>query len=118
MIDSRGGKDSEPNRRKARRLLQAQAAERTIDLDRLQETESKRGERGQVLKRFCWPAGIQSRAQIPAEIRRDRQPAHHRTARGGALHRNDRIVGRWIQTDKPRGELHLTPQDTTESWSS
>src|SRR5271163_3982162 len=109
MIDGGGSEDCEPNRQKARRFLQAQSAQSAIELDRFQEPKPTGGEGSQALETFSWLGSIQRRAQISAEITRDRQPAHHRRTGGGGLHRNDRIQWGWTKAywrDAPCSPRH------------
>ena len=55
------------------------------------KAEPMGGERGQAFETLGRLGLSQRRAQILAEIARDRQPVHHRTSRGSGLHRSDRI---------------------------
>ena len=75
----------------ARRFLSAQTRQRAIELDCLQESEPAGGERGEALETIRRLGSSQRRAEIRAEIPRDRQPVHHRTTRGSGLHGRDRI---------------------------
>ena len=71
MIDGRGGEDGEPDRLKARRFLQAEARERAIELDGLQEGEPMGGERGQAFETI----GRLGSSQRCAQIRRGNRAA-------------------------------------------
>ena len=63
-----------------------------IELDRFQKPKSMTGEDSQAFQTFSRLGFIQRRAQISAEITRNRQPAHHRRTWGGGIcMRNDRL---------------------------
>ena len=92
MIDGRGREDGEPDRLETWRFLQIQSRQRAIELHRFQKTEPARSKRGEAVERIRRHGLIERRAQIAAEIVRDRQPAHDWTTGGGALqHGNDPI---------------------------
>ena len=85
MIDGRGREDGEPDRLEAGRFLQIQSRERPVELYGLQKTQPMAGQRGQAFKAVAGLGLSERRAQIVAEIARERQPAHRRTSGGGAL---------------------------------
>jgi hypothetical protein len=90
MVDGRGREDGEPNRREARRFLQIQSRQGAIELNRFQKPEPMGGEGRQAFESITELGLVERRAQIVAEIARDRQPAHSRTSGGGALQHRKR----------------------------
>ena len=90
MIDGRGREDGEPDRLEAGRFLQIQSRQCAIELDCLQKSEPAGGERSEALESLRRLGLRERRAQILAEIARDRQPVHHRTSGGGALQHGKR----------------------------
>ncbi len=116
LIDRGRSEDGEPDHRKARSWLWRAVSERTIELNRFQEAESMLGEECEFFETLGRRRNRQSGTQMPAEIRKRRQPAHHhRALQGVTLRRGCHTIRKVGRTAGLRGAIPLNRPDTSGS---